>query len=118
MVSIDELFVFSDAADGFSPVCDGSFRFSNIAQMIFCWWDLRGIRSLVAFHSILTARIESSGLRHGIRWQELHKHKINQLLLYCFSSNPRSPALIAQLGERQTEDLKVLCSIHSQGIFC
>ena len=25
-------------------------------------------------------------------------------------------ALIAQLGERQTEDLKVLCSIHSQGI--
>ncbi len=24
-------------------------------------------------------------------------------------------ALIAQLGERQTEDLKVLCSIHSQG---
>ena len=26
-------------------------------------------------------------------------------------------ALIAQLGERQTEDLKVLCSIHSQGIF-
>ena len=23
-------------------------------------------------------------------------------------------ALIAQLGERQTEDLKVLCSIHSQ----
>ena len=26
-----------------------------------------------------------------------------------------SSALIAQLGERQTEDLKVLCSIHSQG---
>jgi hypothetical protein len=26
-------------------------------------------------------------------------------------------ALIAQLGERQTEDLKVLCSIHSQGIY-
>ena len=24
-------------------------------------------------------------------------------------------ALIAQLGERQTEDLKALCSIHSQG---
>ena len=36
-------------------------------------------------------------------------------------SRVRSPywpypfALIAQLGERQTEDLKVLCSIHSQG---
>ena len=26
-------------------------------------------------------------------------------------------ALIAQLGERQTEDLKVPCSIHGQGIF-
>ena len=26
-------------------------------------------------------------------------------------------ALIAQLGERQTEDLKALCSIHSQGTF-
>ena len=25
----------------------------------------------------------------------------------------KHPALIAQLGERQTEDLKVLCSIHS-----
>ena len=25
-------------------------------------------------------------------------------------------ALIAQLGERQTEDLKVLCSIHGEGI--
>ena len=25
-------------------------------------------------------------------------------------------ALIAQLGERQTEDLKAECSIHSQGI--
>ena len=25
-------------------------------------------------------------------------------------------ALIAQLGERQTEDLKVSCSIHDQGI--
>ena len=25
-----------------------------------------------------------------------------------------SRALIAQLGERQTEDLKALCSIHSQ----
>ena len=28
---------------------------------------------------------------------------------------PHPFALIAQLGERQTEDLKVLCSIHSQG---
>jgi hypothetical protein len=28
------------------------------------------------------------------------------------------PALLAQLGERQTEDLKVLCSIHRQSIFC
>ena len=27
------------------------------------------------------------------------------------------PALLAQLGERQTEDLKVLCSIHRQSIF-
>ena len=26
-------------------------------------------------------------------------------------------AAIAQLGERQTEDLKVLCSIHGGGIF-
>jgi hypothetical protein len=26
-------------------------------------------------------------------------------------------ASIAQLGERQTEDLKALCSIHSRGIF-
>jgi hypothetical protein len=30
-------------------------------------------------------------------------------------SNFATSALIAQLGERQTEDLKVLCSIHSQG---
>jgi hypothetical protein len=29
---------------------------------------------------------------------------------------PTEGALIAQLGERQTEDLKVLCSIHSQSI--
>ena len=27
-------------------------------------------------------------------------------------------ALIAQLGERQTEDLKVSCSIHDQGSMC
>jgi hypothetical protein len=27
------------------------------------------------------------------------------------------PALLAQLGERQTEDLKVLCSIHRQSTF-
>ena len=117
MVSIDELFVFSDAADGFSPVCDGSFRFSNIAQMIFCWWDLRGIRSLVAILlRILTARSESSGLRHGIRCRN-NTYRKSILFLYCFSSFSRSCALIAQLGERQTEDLKVLCSIHSQGIF-
>ena len=36
---------------------------------------------------------------------------------------PKWRALIAQLGERQTEDLKALCSIHSQGrlhytLFC
>ena len=40
--------------------------------------------------------------------------KMIQLQKFSFL---RKCALIAQLGERQTEDLKVLCSIHSQGIF-
>eukprot|EP00980_Cylindrotheca_fusiformis_P012720 scaffold3108_cov152-Cylindrotheca_fusiformis.AAC.11 len=37
--------------------------------------------------------------------------------LNCTVMHIHKSALIAQLGERQTEDLKVLCSIHSQGNF-
>ena len=37
------------------------------------------------------------------------------MLLYKEQERDEEHALIAQLGERQTEDLKVLCSIHSQG---
>eukprot|EP00536_Pseudo-nitzschia_multiseries_P002996 jgi/Psemu1/6792/gm1.6792_g len=42
----------------------------------------------------------------------------NQFKFGCKKMSPRQgrKALIAQLGERQTEDLKVLCSIHSQGM--
>ena len=42
------------------------------------------------------------------------------VVLILFILNYRgysSSALIAQLGERQTEDLKALCSIHSQGTY-
>ena len=38
-------------------------------------------------------------------------------LFYNEQERDEEYALIAQLGERQTEDLKVLCSIHSQGIY-
>ena len=34
-----------------------------------------------------------------------------------YMQQPTSTAALAQLGERQTEDLKAPCSIHGGGIF-
>ena len=43
--------------------------------------------------------------------------KVNYIYSLCtFTREPMLTALIAQLGERKTEDLEALCSIHSQSI--
>ena len=39
------------------------------------------------------------------------------MVIYIVKPVCRNGALIAQLGERQTEDLKVPCSIHGQSTF-
>ena len=71
-----------------------------------CWFVRWWLKNLVG-----TGGVEKychGGKQNNERWREytvIHK---------CIFLSHRHPALLAQLGERQTEDLKVLCSIHRQ----
>ena len=48
---------------------------------------------------------------------EEHKAKLERnIMIYCDSSAQGIRALIAQLGERKTEDLEAPCSIHGQSM--
>ena len=44
--------------------------------------------------------------------------RYDEIALKVFDNGDFSIAFIAQLGERQTEDLKVPRSIRGEGIFC
>ena len=39
------------------------------------------------------------------------------MIIILDATQVSTSALIAQLGERKTEDLEALCSIHSQGMY-
>ena len=60
---------------------------------------------------------DAMAARPGRRLDQPHTKVRNFYIFWCPTKRQaKQVALIAQLGERQTEDLKVPCSIHGQGI--
>ena len=88
-----------------------------VSAKIECLWKKRFREESFALSidGILARRRGTFCEKVIMTFEEIIKDSKYLIYIIQLAFHQRRNASIAQLGERQTEDLKVLCSIHSQG---